>query len=73
MLSGFAAAGGIALINSMGNISGLIAPTIYGLIKDAAGGHDQIPLLVISAGPLISAIVLIAVGHDRRQERIPRT
>jgi ACS family tartrate transporter-like MFS transporter len=71
MLSGFAAAGGIALINSVGNLSGLVAPTLYGFIKDAAGGHDQIPLLVISAGPLLSAIVLMALGHDRRLERIP--
>jgi cyanate permease len=72
MLSGFAAAGGIALINSVGNISGLVAPTLFGLIKDASGGRDQVALLVISAAPLISAVVLVALGHDRRLERIPR-
>jgi MFS family permease len=71
LLSGFAAAGGVALVNSVGNISGLIAPTVFGVLKDAAGGRDQIPLLVISFMPLVSAIVLVLVGHDRRLERIP--
>ena len=72
MLSGIAAAGGVALINSMGNISGLIAPTVFGLLKDAAGGKDNIALLVISFTPMIAAIVLSILGHDRRLERIPR-
>jgi MFS family permease len=72
MLSGVAAAGGVALINSMGNISGLIAPTIFGLLKDAAGGKDNIALLVISFTPMIAAVVLSILGHDRRLERIPR-
>jgi len=72
MLSGFAAAGGVALINSVGNMSGLVAPTVFGMIKDAFGGSDQIALLVIACAPVVSAVVLIALGHDRRLERIPR-
>jgi MFS family permease len=71
MLSGFAAAGGIALINSMGNTSGLVAPWVFGLIKDATGGSDHVALLVISAAPVVSAVVLMVLGHDRRLERIP--
>jgi MFS family permease len=73
ILSGFAAAGGVALINSMGNTSGLVAPWVFGLIKDATGGSDHVALLVISAAPLISAVVLMVLGHDRRLERIPKT
>jgi ACS family tartrate transporter-like MFS transporter len=38
-LSGAAAAGGIALINSIGNIGGLLGPGIVGLIRDATGSH----------------------------------
>jgi MFS family permease len=71
MLSGVAAAGSIALINSVGNMSGLIAPWVYGLIKDANGGSDHAALLVIAAAPVIAALVLVAMGHDRRLERIP--
>jgi nitrate/nitrite transporter NarK len=71
MLSGVAAAGGIALINSVGNLGGFLGPYMFGLIKDATGGSDLIALLAIAAWPVLSAVVLIALGHDRRLERIP--
>jgi MFS transporter, ACS family, tartrate transporter len=71
MLSGFAAAGGIALINSVGNVSGFVAPWIFGVIKDASGGSDHLALVVVAAAPLVGAAALLAAGHDRRQERIP--
>jgi ACS family tartrate transporter-like MFS transporter len=71
MLSGVAAAGGIALINSVGNLGGFLGPYMFGLIKDATGGSDLLALLAIAAAPVISAVVLVALGHDRRLERIP--
>jgi MFS family permease len=72
MLSGVAAAGGIALINSVGNLGAFVAPFVFGLIKDATGGSDQLALLVLACAPVVSAVVLAALGHDRRLERIPR-
>jgi hypothetical protein len=36
-LSGAAAAGGIALINSIGNLAGFAGPYVVGRIKDATG------------------------------------
>jgi len=71
MLSGAAAAGGIALINSVGNLGGFLGPYMFGLIKDATGGSDLIALLAIAAAPVMSAVVLVALGHDRRLEQIP--
>jgi MFS transporter, ACS family, tartrate transporter len=71
MLSGVAAAGGIALINSVGNLGGFLGPYMFGMIKDATGGSDLVALLAIAAAPVISAVVLVALGHDRRLERIP--
>ncbi len=71
MLSGVAAAGGIALINAVGNLGGFLGPYMFGLIKDATGGSDVIALLAIGAAPVISALVLVLLGHDRRLERIP--
>jgi ACS family tartrate transporter-like MFS transporter len=71
MLSGVAAAGGIALINSVGNLGGFLGPYMFGIIKDATGGSDLLALLAIAAAPVISAVVLIGLGHDRRLERIP--
>ena len=71
MLSGVAAAGGIALINSVGGLGAFVAPYAFGLIKDATGGSDQLALLVLACAPVVSALVLVALGHDRRLERIP--
>ena len=70
MLSGTAAAGGIALINSVGNLGGFVGPYMFGLIRDATGS-DTVGLLALAAAPVISAIVLIALGHDARLERLP--
>ena len=52
-------------------MAGLIAPSVYGLIKDAAGGSDTLALLVVAAAPVMAGAVLVALGHDRRLERIP--
>ena len=38
-LSGTAAAGGIALINSVGNLGGFFGPTLVGVIKDRTGSN----------------------------------
>jgi MFS family permease len=70
MLSGTAAAGGIALINAVGNLGGFLGPYMFGLVKDATNS-DTVGLLAIAAAPVISAIVLFALGHDSRLERIP--
>ena len=71
MLSGVAAAGGIALINSVGNLGGFLGPYMFGLIKDAAGGSDFIALLALAAAPMMCTVILLALGHDRRLEQIP--
>jgi MFS transporter, ACS family, tartrate transporter len=70
MLSGTAAAGGIAMINAVGNLGGFLGPSLIGLIKDATGSFS-LGLLVISMGALLGAVVLLALGHDRRLEQIP--
>jgi MFS transporter, ACS family, tartrate transporter len=62
-LSGTAAAGGIALINSIGNLAGFAAPFLMGYLKDATGGFTA-GLLVVSAFPLLSAILVLILGHN---------
>jgi MFS family permease len=71
MLSGTAAAGGIALINALGNLGGFFGPYLFGLIKDATGGSFTFGLMAIALGPIISATIVLALGHDRRLEHIP--
>ena len=70
MLTGTAAAGGIAMINSIGNLGGWLGPWVYGLVKDATGS-TSLGLLCLALGPVIAAIAIITAGHDRRLERMP--
>jgi MFS family permease len=71
MLSGTAAAGGIALINALGNLGGFFGPYAFGLIKDATGGSFTFGLMVIALGPIMSAAIILVLGHDRQLEHIP--
>jgi ACS family tartrate transporter-like MFS transporter len=64
MLSGTAAAGGIALINAVGNLGGFLGPYLMGAIKDATGSFS-IGLLTIATGTLVATVVLLMLGHDR--------
>jgi len=57
-LSGAAAAGGIALINSIGNLSGFVGPYAMGWFKDATGSYT-IGLLVLAAMAGTSAVLVI--------------
>jgi ACS family tartrate transporter-like MFS transporter len=72
MLTGAAAAGGIALINVLANLGGFFGPYLFGLIKDATGGSFTFGLIALALGPLMSASIVLIVGHDRRLEHIPR-
>jgi len=70
MLSGVAAAGGIALINAVGNLGGFLGPYMFGLVKDHTGSN-LIGLLALAAAPVVCTVILLAMGHDHRLERIP--
>jgi nitrate/nitrite transporter NarK len=72
MLSGTAAAGGIALINALGNLGGFFGPYAFGLIKDATGGSFTFGLMALALGPIMSASLVLMLGHDRRLEHIPQ-
>ncbi len=70
LLTGVAAAGGLALINAVANLGGWLGPSVFGLVKDATGSNDM-ALLSLALAPVISAIAVLIAGHDRRLERIP--
>jgi ACS family tartrate transporter-like MFS transporter len=69
-LSGAAAAAGIAMINSIGNLAGFAGPYAMGWIKDATGSYTG-GLLSLSMVCVISAIVVVLLGHDASLERVP--
>jgi MFS transporter, ACS family, tartrate transporter len=58
ILSGTAAAVGIALINSVGNLGGLAGPWVIGAIKRATGAF-QGGLLVVAAGLVVSGVIVL--------------
>ncbi|WP_420110365.1 MFS transporter [Mycolicibacter arupensis] len=60
-LTGAAAAGGIALINSLGNISGFGGPYVTGWLNDLTGGPHA-SLWVVGGFSLASAAVAILLG-----------
>jgi ACS family tartrate transporter-like MFS transporter len=62
-LSGAAAAGGIALINSVGNVGGLLGPVTMGLIHDAT--HSHLYGLFVLAGTLVlGGVLALFAPHD---------
>lgn len=57
ILSGTAAAAGIAVVNSIGNLAGFFGPTVLGWLKDQTGRTDM--GLYILAGFLLLCAPLI--------------
>ena len=68
-LSGAAAAGGIALINSIGNLAGFAGPYAMGRIKDLTGSYTG-GLLSLAAAGLMAMIIVLVVDHDHSLERV---
>jgi len=66
-LAGTAAAGAIALINSIGNLAGFGGPYLIGWVKEATGSTST-GLLVLAILPLIGGILVFAGDHGSRAE-----
>ncbi|MFC7753754.1 MFS transporter [Tsukamurella soli] len=68
-LVGTAAAAGLALVNTVGNIGGFAGPYLFGWIKGLTGNIDA-SLYLIAGFCLVSMIVAISVSRWRSIERI---
>jgi MFS family permease len=62
-LGGAAAAAGIAFVNSVGNISGFVAPYMVGWIKDRTGSPSP-ALLVIAASMTLAGLLVFRVPRQ---------
>ncbi|PPD41253.1 MAG: MFS transporter [Methylocystis sp.] len=62
---------GVAVINSIGNLSGLAGPWLVGLIKGATGEFSD-ALLALAAGPLLTAALILRVGRGVSSREAPR-
>ncbi len=72
-LTGTAAAGGLALINSIGNLGGFAGPYFMGWIKNATGGYS-LALLCIGIALAVSGLIALAMRRavaDERPARAP--
>lgn len=66
-LTGAAAAGGIALINSVANLGGMLGPQIVGYVKTATGSFTA-GYLVLAATLFIGGLLVLNVKNRNRPE-----
>ena len=66
-LTGRAAAGGLALIVSIGNLGGFAGPYVIGYLRESTKGFT-IPLLTISAVLLLGSVVMLLLGDPARRK-----
>ena len=58
ILGGAAAAGGIALVNSLANLGGFVGPYVMGWLKESTGGYET-GMAVLAAGLLTSVVLVL--------------
>jgi ACS family tartrate transporter-like MFS transporter len=62
LLTGAAAAGGLALINAVGGLAGFFGPFVVGAIKDATGSYSW-GMIVVAGCALVAAVIVVALGE----------
>ncbi len=63
-LSGRAAAGGIALVNSVGNVGGFAGPSLLGVVRDRTGQFEA-GLLFVAGTLALGGLLALGVGGAR--------
>ena len=69
LLRGTAAAGGIALVNSVGNVGGFAGPFLIGWIRGATGSFES-GLIALAAILLLGAAVTLLIVKPERPNRV---
>jgi D-galactonate transporter len=64
-LSGTAAAAGIALINSVGNLGGHFGPDMIGRIRTATGGATEAAFFALAAVALAGALIILLLPRTQ--------
>jgi ACS family tartrate transporter-like MFS transporter len=67
-LSGTAAAGGIALINSVGNLGGYFGPSIVGIVKQKTHGSNFAALSILGGSLLVMSVLTLMAPRVRPRE-----
>ena len=64
-LTGVAAAAGVALINTVGNLAGFSAPYVTGAVHDWTGGYE-VPMFIVGGFMLLSAVLMVVLSRQRK-------
>jgi ACS family tartrate transporter-like MFS transporter len=67
-LRGTAAAGGIALINAVGNLGGFVGPYLIGYLRELSG-DARLPLVALAVALVGCGVLVLAVRHDASLEQ----
>jgi MFS family permease len=67
-LTGYAAAAGIGLINSLGNLGGFLAPNMRDFFNESVGGNAG--LYSLAVGALIGAALFVATALFKKANQI---
>lgn len=67
MLRGTAAAGGIALINAIGNLGGYAGPVIVGYLKDKTGSYDS-GMIALAVAMILAGVLALSCGWSRQEK-----
>ena len=75
ILTGAAAAGGIALINALGNLSSIVNPAVIGVIRAKTGDFNGglLWLAAMSVVAMIALTIILAVWRPTRRAVVPTT
>lgn len=68
-LSGTAAAGGIALINSVGNLGGFAGPTLVGVVIDKTGSMS-VSLWILGGALLLMGILILTIRPSKLKNEL---
>jgi len=67
-LGGTAAAAGIALINSIGNLGGFVGPTVMGWLRGSSGGYSQ-GLYVLACALIVQATLVASLPLPKEESK----
>lgn len=71
ILTGVGAAGGIALINTLGQLGGIVSPVMVGAVKDATGSTTPALYVIGSLCVLCAGILIFALPRQLRSSDRP--
>jgi MFS family permease len=73
LVTGAGAAGGIALINTLGQLGGIVSPVVVGRIKDLSGSTTPALYLIGCTSLICAAILIYGMPAKLREKEASRT